>query len=192
MKDKRLIIFDFFGVLGGELSPKWFGRHFDENKAKELKDKYFVPADNGVYTIYETLEHISKDLGFDYDVVINEFRENVKVNEELFNYVLKLRENNTVCLLSNAAIGIFDLFYPNVNVNKYFDKVFISAEHHMQKPEYRFYLKCVNSFDNKFDEIYMIDDNLKNIKDLNNIGIKGIQYFNNEELFKITDEFLND
>ena len=47
----RLIIFDFFGVLGGELSPKWFKNHFEENLAVELKNKYFIPADNGIYTI---------------------------------------------------------------------------------------------------------------------------------------------
>ena len=190
MKNDRLIIFDFFGVLGGEMSPKWFKKHFDPERAMELKNKYFIPADNGVYTIYETLEHIAQDLGFNYDDVVAGFKENVKVNEELFNYVLKLKENNTVCLLSNAAIGIFDLFYPDVNVYKYFDKVFISSEYHMQKPDPKFYLTCVNSFDNEFKEVFMIDDNYKNIKDLGEINIKGIQYKNNEELFELLDKYL--
>ncbi len=186
----RLIIFDFFGVLGGELSPKWFSRHFDEKKAKELKDKYFVPADNGEFTIVETLEHIANDLGFKYEDILNEFKENVYMNNELFNYIQDLRKNNTVALLSNAALGIFDLFYPNLDLNKYFDKVFISAEHHMQKPNFEFYLLCKNSFNKQFDEVYMIDDNIKNIKDLSKIDIKGIQYFNNDELFKILDSFI--
>ena len=39
MKENRLIIFDFFGVLGGELSPKWFSHHFTDEKAKELDKK---------------------------------------------------------------------------------------------------------------------------------------------------------
>ena len=187
---KRLIIFDFFGVLGGELSPKWFGRHFNEEEAKVLKDKYFIPADNGEYTIVETLERMAGDLGFKYEDILNEFKENVYRNEELFNYLIKLRKNNTVALLSNAALGIFDLFYPGLDLNKYFDKVFISAENHMQKPHFEFYELCMNSFDTKFDEVYMIDDNLKNIKDIHQIGIKGIQYFNNNDLFKILDEFI--
>lgn len=190
MKNDRLIIFDFFGVLGGEMSPKWFKKHFELEEALRLKDKYFIPADNGVYTIYETLEHIASDLGFTYEEVVEGFKENVKVNNELFQYVLKLKENNTVSLLSNAAIGIFDLFYPDVNVYKYFDKVFISSEYHMQKPDPKFYLECVNSFDYKFKEVFMIDDNYKNIKDLDKINIKGIQYKNNEELFNIFNKYL--
>jgi hypothetical protein len=36
----------------------------------------------------------------------------------------------------------------------------------------------------------MIDDNIKNICDLDKINIKGIQYIDNEKLFKILDEFI--
>ena len=43
----RLIIFDFFGVLGGEISTKWFNKHFSSEEATRLKNKYFIPADNG-------------------------------------------------------------------------------------------------------------------------------------------------
>ena len=60
----------------------------------------------------------------------------------------------------------------------------------MQKPHFEFYNLCVNSFDVDFDSVYMIDDNIKNIKDLNQINIKGIQYKNNEELFKELNDFI--
>ena len=39
MKEKRLIIFDFFGVLGGELSPKWFSNHFGDNSPPSTPKK---------------------------------------------------------------------------------------------------------------------------------------------------------
>ena len=187
---KRLIIFDFFGVLGGELSPKFFAKHFNDEEAKRLKDNYFVPADNGDYTITETFKRISDDLNIDYDLIYNEFKENVSINYELFDYIKKLREKNTVALLSNAAKGIFELYYPSINLEECFDKVFISSNYHMQKPQFRFYNLCKDSFNIKFDEVYMIDDNIKNIKDLNQIDITGIQYINNEELFKKLDQFI--
>lgn len=186
----RLIIFDFFGVIGGELSPKWFKNHFEENKAIELKNKYFIPADNGIYTIEETINNMASDLGFTYDAILNEFKLNVSLNNELLDYIMKLRKNNKVILLSNAAKGIFELFYPNINLEEYFDKVFISAYHNMQKPDLNFYLKAINSFDNEFDEIYMIDDNIKNICHLNEINVKGILYKNNKDLFEILDKLL--
>ena len=188
--NNTLIIFDFFGVIGGELSPKWFKNHFEENLAVELKNKYFIPADNGIYTIEETINNMASDLGFKYDAILNELKLNVSINNELLDYILKLRKNNKVILLSNAAKGIFELFYPSINLNDYFDKVFISAYHNMQKPDLKFYLKAINSFSNKFDEIYMIDDNIKNISHLNEINVKGIQYKNNKELFEVLNKYL--
>jgi len=186
----RLIIFDFFGVLGGEISSRWFNNHFSKEEAKRLKDKYFIPADNGIYTLDEVIKMMSLDLGFTYDEIYNDFMTNISTNYELFDYILKLRKKNKVALLSNCVKGLFELFYKDLDFNKYFDKSFISAYYKMQKPNFEFYNLCVKSFDEKFDEIYMIDDNIKNICDLDKINIKGIQYIDNEKLFKILDEFI--
>ena len=60
----------------------------------------------------------------------------------------------------------------------------------MQKPNFEFYNLCKDSFGVKFDSVYMIDDNIKNIKDLNQININGILYKNNKELFSILDDFI--
>jgi hypothetical protein len=49
MKNK-LVIFDCFGVIFDEIAPVFFRRHFDEETAKVLKDKYFIPADMGEIT----------------------------------------------------------------------------------------------------------------------------------------------
>ena len=187
---KRLIIFDFFGVIGGELAPKWFANHFDSITAATLKNKYFIPADNGKYTIEEVFKLLANELGFSYDDILNEFKSYVSLNNELLEYILKLRKNNKVILLSNACKGIYKLFFPNLDLNKYFDNVFISAYHNMQKPDLNFYLKAINSFDNEFDEIYMIDDNIKNISKLNEINVEGILYIDNKQLFKILDKLL--
>ncbi|MCR5741058.1 MAG: HAD-IA family hydrolase [Gammaproteobacteria bacterium] len=187
---KRLIMFDFYGVLGGEISPKWFKKHFPNDDYIALKNKYFIPADNGEYTITETLKMISKDFNMEYSDVLNGFMEYVKTNDELFEYIKKLRKNNTLALLSNAAIGIFDLFFPEINFSDYFDKAFISGEHRMQKPDLRFYSLCKNSFNTEFDEVYMIDDNPTNLKDLDKIGIKAIRYTDNKSLFEILDKFI--
>ena len=180
-----LIIFDFYGVIGGEIAPKWFRNHFEQPLADELKSKYFIPADQGLYTFSETLEMMAKDLGFSYDEILKEMLSYVTLNTELLEFILKLRKDNDVALLSNAAKGIYDILFPNLNLGEYFDKVFISAYHNMQKPDLKFYKLCVDSFNKDYDEIYMIDDNIKNINNLNELGIKGILYKNNQELFDI-------
>lgn len=180
---KKLIIFDFFGVIGGELSPIWFSKYYKKEEALILKDKYFIPADNGEYDIKETIEHMASDLGHSYEEIYEDFKKSATINYELLDYILELRKKYNVALLSNAADGIFDMFFPNLDINKYFDKVFISAKFHMQKPNLDFYKLCIDSFDTKFDEIYMIDDNPKNLKEIHKLGIKGILYSSNKDVF---------
>ena len=180
----NLIIFDFYGVIGGELAPKWFNNHFNNEEAKQLKNKYFVPGDEGKYTIQEIFEMMAKDLGFTYDEILNEFKSNVYLNTELIDYIKELRKTNKVALLSNACEGIYELFFPNLKLDEMFDKVFLSFKHKLIKPNLEFYKLCVNSFNEKFDKIYMIDDNISNIIHLDQIGITGIHYKNNEDLFE--------
>lgn len=188
---KRLILFDFYGVLGQEIAPKWFHNHINnEEEAKRIKDKYFEPADLGEFTFIETISNMANDLGFDKDDILNEMKSYVKANDELLSLILKLKEKNTIGLLSNAAIGIFDILYPNLDFNLYFDKYFISCDHKMKKPDLKFYQFAVNSFNQTFDEIYFIDDNLKNVEVLKGTKIKGILYKNNEELFQLLNKFI--
>lgn len=184
-KQNKLIIFDFFGVLSTEVAPKFFLNHFKEN-SKELKDYYFIPADSGKYSFLETLKRISDDHNLDYDLVINEFKSYANLNQDLLNKILELKKNNYVALLSNAASGTFECLFGDFPFDKYFDKVFISCDYKMKKPDLAFYELCYNSFSN-IKEAYFIDDNLENVKVLENTKIKGIQFKNNQELF----EFFN-
>lgn len=187
---KRLILFDFYGVLSSEIAPKWFSNHIkDQNEANILKNKYFEPADLGIFTFKETIDLMAKDLGFNSLDILNEMKSYAKLNQELFNKILELKEKNTIGLLSNAAIGIFDILYPELDFNLYFDKVFISCDYKIKKPDLRFYNLAVEAFNSDFSEIYFIDDNISNIKVLENTKIKGILYKNNEQLFKIFDSF---
>ena len=57
-------------------------------------------------------------------------------------------------------------------------------------PDLSFCRLLVNSFDQKFDEIYMIDDSEKNLKNLDKLNIKGILYTNNEKLFEQLNAYL--
>lgn len=60
----------------------------------------------------------------------------------------------------------------------------------MIKPDIRFYELCINSFGEQFDEIYFFDDNMKNIKCLDNTNIKAYQYKSNEEIFSILSKMI--
>ena len=186
----KLFIFDFFGVLSGEIANRFFFNHYNSDVALKIKDQYFKPADVGHIKFKEILKKISLDIGIKYEDILEEFKRYGVINEELFQYILKLKKNNHLAMLSNAPKDLHKLLFSQINLNDYFEKIFISGQQGLSKPDLKFYELCVNSFNQKFDEIYMIDDSDKNLKDLDKINIKGILYTNNEELFKILDKYL--
>ena len=186
----KLFIFDFFGVLSGDIGNTFFLKHFSPDVALKIKDQYFKPADLGLITFEEVVQKMSKDLDIDYNILLDELKGYAKINDELFKYILKLRKNNHVALLSNAPKDVHKLLYSQINFNDYFEKFYISGQQGISKPDLKFYELCVNSFNQKFDEIYMIDDNINNLKNLDKINIKGILYTSNEELFEILNKYL--
>ena len=188
----KLFIFDFFGVLSGEIANRFFLNHYNQDIALKIKDEYFKPADIGLITFTKTIKKISEDIGIKYEDIFEEFKKYGNINEELFKYILKLKKNknNHIALLSNAPKDLHKLLYSEINLNEYFEKIYISGQQGISKPNLQFYELCVNSFNEKFEEIFMIDDSSKNLKDLDKIYIKGILYTNNDELFKVIDKYL--
>ena len=186
----KLFIFDFFGVLSGEIANRFFLNHYNSDIALQKKDDFFKPADIGLVTFLETVNNISIDAGISKEEIIEELKKYGTINEELFKYILKLKKNNHIALLSNAPKDLHKFLFPQINLNDYFEKIFISGQIGISKPDLKIYEKCVNSFNQKFEEIYMIDDNAKNLKDLEKLNIKGILYTTNEELFKILNKYL--
>jgi putative hydrolase of the HAD superfamily len=188
----KLFIFDFFGVLSGEIANRFFLNHYNPDIALKIKDKYFKPADVGNITFIETLKKISLDIGINYEAILEEFKNYGVINEELFKYILKLKKNtnNHIALLSNAPKDLHKLLYSQINLNEYFERVYISGQQGLFKPDLKFYELLVNSFNQKFDEIFMIDDSEKNLKNLDKLNIKGILYTNNEKLFEQLNAYL--
>ncbi len=175
MKNK-LVIFDCFGVIFDEIAPPFFRRHFDEETAKVLKDKFFIPADLGEITREELFERMSTELGMKKEDILAEWEELIRLRPYMVTEIEKIREKADVALLSNAPLGFVEGLFEKHNLTYLFDKMFISCNLKMAKPDKEIYLHCVSSFGKDYEEIYMIDDSLPNIENLHEIGIKGIHF----------------
>ena len=186
----RLIIFDFFGVISSEVSPKWFARHVSNDEARILKDKYIAPADKGEYSMRDAIDMIASDFGYDPLDIIKEWKSYAILNTKLLEVIKLLRRNNKIALLSNAASGVFEMLFDNFDFNFYFDKYFLSCDYKMVKPNLKFYDLCVKSFGINFDEIYFFDDNLTNVECLKNTNIKGIRFSGNDEIIPMLEKFI--
>lgn len=180
----ELIIFDFFGVFCTEVAPVWFASRYEPEEAMRLKDKYFVKADLGEVTMDDLFCEMSADLGIPVEVIKAEWAPLFVLNFPLFDYVEKLRQHYTVVLLSNAPLGLLDDLLDSNDLRKYFEKVFISCHMKIAKPNLEIYRRCIDSFSHKFDKIYMVDDNIKNLKPLDEIGVTPILFKDNDDVFK--------
>ncbi len=180
----ELIIFDCFGVIFGEIAPVIFERYFSKEKASELKEKYFVPGDLGETTLDEIFDSMAEEIGIEREKLVKEWNELIVLNKEIIPTIEKLREEYTVILLSNAPLGFVEKIMREYNLEYLFDKIFISCNLKIAKPDPAIYMHCVNSFDKKFDKVYMIDDNLKNLEPLPALGITPIHFTSIEKMLE--------
>lgn len=177
---RRLFIFDCFGVVLGEIAPVWFKNRFG-SKGDTLKEKYFSGGDRGEKNISEILNDISHDLGIDKATIAEEWGQLVEIDYGLLEIIESLRKTDAVALLTNVASGLIEKLFDKFSLNGYFDKIFVSGDMKVAKPDALAYKTCVNSFDEEFSEIFMIDDNRKNLIGLGKLNITPVLYAGSKE-----------
>lgn len=189
MKSK-LIIFDCFGVIFEEIAPTFFRRHFPEETALRLKEKFFVGADMGEVTLDELFENMSRELNMDKNDIISQWQQLTVLKKEMPPIIEALGKKYDIALLSNAPLGFVEDIMEKNNLTRLFDKMFISCNLKMAKPDPEIYKHCLSAFDGKYDEIYMIDDNEANLAPLKALGIRGIRFESPEKMLKELGETL--
>lgn len=180
--NKTLVIFDCFGVIFDEIAPPFFRRHFDEETARVLKDKYFIPADMGEITREELFERMSRELGMKKEDILDQWEELIHLRPYMVKEIEKIREKADIILLSNAPLGFVEGLFEKYDLTRLFKRLFISCNLKMAKPDKEIYLHCLKEMGGQYDKVYMIDDNLQNVEFLEEIGITGIHFKNADSL----------
>ena len=181
---KKVIFFDFFGVISTEVAVMYFKDRFDDELAKSIKDKIFVRADAGEISEEETYKLISKETGDSYETVYNEWMNLPHIQKDMVAYIEELRKDHKVYLLSNAISSYLRNLMKKHNLERLFDKIYISAEIKKIKPNHNFFQHVIDDLKLNPSDCVMIDDNAKNIEGATSIGINGIVYKNLEDLRK--------
>ena len=161
-----------------EIAVDWFNEHFDDPKiAMTLKEKYFNDCDLGLVSLDEVFVSIGKDLGYDPNELKADWYRRIHLRQDVFEYITSLnRGDDKVVLLSNAGFPFMGEIIDRFEFKKHFDKIFVSGEYHIMKPDPEFYKLAINSYSMKFSHIYMIDDNPKNLAPVSSLGIEPILY----------------
>lgn len=178
----KLVIFDCFGVIMGEVAPVFLRKHLAKEVADPLKEKLFVPADLGLVTYDELMTNMAQALGLDKEKMMAEWEELFILQQEIVPVIRKLREKYDIALLSNAPLGVVENILDKYELKDLFDQTVISCNVKMAKPDEKIYKYCISLFNKEYDEIYMIDDNIANLEHLPSIGITPIHYSSVKDL----------
>lgn len=172
----RAIFFDFFGVISSEVSPFWFEKHFSDDEAARLKEEYMTPADRGDLSDDEVFETLSRLSGETPDEIRADFRSRLKIKEDTVALIETLKNNYPIVLVSNAMRDWLRNILTENDLLRLFDKVVISSELGMIKPERDIFEYALSSIGVRADEAVFLDDNEKNVKGAEAIGINGIVF----------------
>ena len=153
----RLVIFDCFGVIFGEVAPLFLRKYLSDEEADAIKDKIFVPADLGQITYDELLDTLAVTVGVDRDEVIREWNKLFILKDDTVELIKKLRETADIALLSNAPLGLVEKMFVEYGLTCLFDKMVVSSAIGLAKPDPEIYRYCVAQFDREYDEISFVN-----------------------------------
>lgn len=190
------IIFDLGGVLI-DWNPKYvFNETYFES---EEKRKYFFnhictsdwneEQDAGRSIVEATEELITKFP--DWEESIRDFygRWTEMLNGPIHDTVeifrqLKESSKYKTYALTNWQAGLFDIALVRYNFLHWFDGRVVSGEEKTRKPFPEFYNILLDRYNVKEEESLFIDDNVRNVKAAEELGIKSIHFQSPEQLLE--------
>jgi len=97
---------------------------------------------------------------------------------------LKQKEELKFYALTNWSSETFPIALQRFDFLHWFDGRVVSGEEGMRKPFPEFYNLLLNRYNVKAEEALFIDDNLRNVKSAEELGIKSFQYESSDQLKK--------
>jgi putative hydrolase of the HAD superfamily len=151
--------------------------------------------DNGEITTQEAIDSIAKKSSLNKEEIVHIFNlrtdllypldYNVRILPELKKRGLRLY------YLSNFPLDIFDEVKSGYYFFKHFDGGLISAEAKFSKPDVRIYEALLEKYSLIPEECLFIDDNEKNVKAAEKIGMKGLVTHGSLEISKEIEKALD-
>lgn len=193
------IVFDMGNVVL-TYNPNEIIKHFtlDEHEQEVLIETVFnsqewLELDKGEITKEDAVNKIKKrvpnKLHLFVDKVMDEWYQYLPENKEISILVKGLRERGyRIYLLSNAALCFYD-YYQKVTAFKYFNGFYVSAKHHLLKPDPKIYEDFFHSFRLEAKECFFIDDNIDNVNGSIDCGMDAVVFTGNvEQLINVMKE----
>ena len=195
----KAIIFDLGGVLvdwnpeylfekliRDEEERKWFLQNvctLDWNEQQDAGRTIKEATEELVKQHPEWKEHIHAYYDRWTEMLAGPIHDTVEIFREI-----KENTNYKLYALTNWSAELFPTALELYEFLHWFDGRVVSGEEKMRKPSHEFYHVLLNRFNLQPQETLFIDDNLRNIKAAEEIGIRCIHFENPQQLKKALNE----
>jgi putative hydrolase of the HAD superfamily len=100
------------------------------------------------------------------------------------------QENFQTAILSNAGDRTRTLMEEGYNLDKYVDEIIISDEEGVIKPDPEIYKIALDRVGANAETSLLLDDTMENVLSARQMGMRAIQFINNEQSLSMMSELL--
>lgn len=187
MKSKiKAIFFDMGGVL---VIPKPGYEHINKrwietiDMSAEWNEMWFeVMRGKGDLGDFNKMLVERKVFEKEFVEILSDREKREHINLELVKIIKKLRKKYKVGLLTNNWAENIEYQKKHFGNYSIFDVVVSSHEVGMTKPDKEIFIEAAKRIGCKLSECVFVDDWDKNVEAANKLGMKGIQFINNDDL----------
>ncbi len=185
------IVFDWGGVLHEYRIEAWLegiaqdsGVELEELEKVEVEQR--KRADYGELEAVEYMEKVLQKMDIDADaeeLLENLYENHVSFNEGVWEIAQGLKDQGyKLILLSNNNEGCRKYMDKPEGFEDLFDKVVLSYEKGVKKPDFRFYQMALEGLDVSSDECVYIDDREAYLEAARQLGFKTLKFESAEQL----------
>jgi HAD superfamily hydrolase (TIGR01509 family) len=175
MKPKA-IIFDCFGVLCTEIADVWFGERLSPETRAIARNKYCPLVDSGAISETEFFNTLAGYVSGDGPSIREEWLTRLVLDKEVIEFVRALRPRYKTAICSNVAKSFFQEIRAQHQLDALFDDIIISGEVGSTKPDPVIFNTVLSRLAVSPAEAIFIDDNPKNVKGAEAVGIRGVLF----------------
>lgn len=184
-KRNKLLLLDCFGVFSTPVVVPWFLETFGKEKGQEYSDYYCDLGDRGVIDIKEEAHMVAARFHLNENEILEAWYNGI-ISQDFIDFILEKKKDYVICLASNASIGLVEEVFKRNNVSiDLFDRLFISCYMKKVKPNLDFYEHILESLNQEFDMMFMVDDRDFNLVNVSKINIKPIVFTSLDDLKRI-------
>ena len=182
----KAVIFDFGGVVVNEGFVNWISANIApyksiEHEMSDLEDK----VNRGDLPVDAYNEYLGKKTGKDPLAIEKEILQSYTLHDDVVVFIKKLRSLHIkTAILSNFPKRWFYHIRTQLHFEHLFDKIFISSELHLIKPDPEIFYAALKQLKVAPAHTAFVDDRKKYVDVVNTLGIHGIVFTSSDSLLE--------